>query len=78
MVINHVTGYCIKFLKRLNDGLRLQLLGQKTGFLTGYTFKLVDKNFELGGQGPWWLSFLLLIFVIRVYVKRNCNWRKHR
>ena len=36
--------YCITFIKTLDVGLRLQLLGQNYPFLPGYTFKLAGKN----------------------------------
>ena len=36
--------YCIKFIQRLDEGLRLQLLGKNLKLLPSYTFKLVSKN----------------------------------
>ena len=29
LVLCHVPGYCVRFIKRLDEGPRLQLLGQK-------------------------------------------------
>ena len=44
-------GYCISFIKRLDDGLGYQLLGQKSFILLGCGFKLVGKNW-MRGPGP--------------------------
>ena len=44
-------GYCITFIKRLDENLRKQLLGQKLPNFMGYTFTLVEK-IELMGLEP--------------------------
>ena len=38
------SGYFITFVKRLDEGLRWQLFGQKPLIDQGYAFKLVGKN----------------------------------
>ena len=35
----------------LDEGQRLQVLGQNLEFLPGYTFKLIDKILNWGGSG---------------------------
>ena len=37
------------FIKRLDKGLRLQILGQNPELLSGYMFKLLGKNLNLRG-----------------------------
>ena len=64
------TGQCFKFMKRLDEGLRKQLLKQKSQFHPDYTSKLVGKNLLEWARAPW-LSILLLITVERVYVVRE-------
>ena len=44
LMINPALVIALFSQKRLDEGLRLQLLGQKPSILPGYTFKLVVKN----------------------------------
>ena len=37
------------FIKRLDKGLRLQILEENPEFLASYTFKLLGKNLNLRG-----------------------------
>ena len=49
LVTTYWSCYCIKFIKRLNEDLRLQLLGKNPKFLSDRTFKLVGKHLNRGG-----------------------------
>ena len=66
-----VSGYCIAFIKRLDEGLKLQLLEQKLSFLRVYAFKFVDKNLIEGTQARW--SSMPIFIVVRYCCARVMN-----
>ena len=58
-------GYCITFMKRLDEGLRWQLMGQKPLISPGLYISIRLAKFEFRGRVTW-LSILFLITVVRV------------
>ena len=64
---DYLSCYCIKFKKRLDEGLRLQLLAKNLEFLSGYIFKLIGKNLNEGVQAPW-SSLIILVLITGVHV----------
>ena len=59
---------CITFTKRL-EGLRLQILGQKSLILPWYTFKLVGKIALRRGRAKW--SSILLLNELLLHASRE-------
>ena len=61
-------GYCITFIKSLDENLRLQFLGQIPLISPWLFFKLVGKYWIKGVRWPSGRQYyLLLITVVRVY-----------